>query len=92
MAVCCCRMAGTAACRHCSNNPMATDVWTNKLVQTDHVYNEPPRITNESIANATAIGPTGEFLDRKLLDRKQTNYDRIRAMSDEELGYLGTRK
>lgn len=30
MAVCCCSLAGTAACQHCLNNPMATDVWTNK--------------------------------------------------------------
>ena len=29
MAVCCCSLAGTAACQHCRNNPFATDVWTN---------------------------------------------------------------
>lgn len=32
MAVCCCSLAGTAACQHCSQNPFATDVWTNKTV------------------------------------------------------------
>ena len=29
MAVCCCALAGTAACQHCSQNQFATDVWTN---------------------------------------------------------------
>ena len=30
MGACWCSLAGTAACQHCRNNPMATDVWTNK--------------------------------------------------------------
>ena len=32
MGACWCSLAGTAACQHCRNNPMATDVWTNKTV------------------------------------------------------------
>lgn len=35
MAVCCCSMAGTAACQHCSQNPNATEVYTNKTYTTD---------------------------------------------------------
>lgn len=30
--VCCCSLAGTAACQHCRNNPFATDVWTNEVI------------------------------------------------------------
>ena len=36
MSVCCCSLAGTAACQHCRNNPMATDVWSN-TVTTDRI-------------------------------------------------------
>lgn len=35
MGVCCCALAGTAACQHCSQNPNATDLWTN-AVTTDN--------------------------------------------------------
>lgn len=35
MAICCCSLAGTAACQHCSNNPFATEVWTNTVVTTN---------------------------------------------------------
>lgn len=58
MAACYCVLAGTAACQHCSQNPFATDVWTNSTITVDHV-------------------------DVKL--RPQTNADRIRQMTDEEL-------
>ena len=36
MAVCCCSLAGTAACQHCSQNPFATDIWSNTIT-TDYV-------------------------------------------------------
>ena len=32
--VCHCVLAGTAACQHCSNNPNATDIWTNSNIKT----------------------------------------------------------
>ncbi len=35
MGVCCCSLAGTAACQHCRNNPFATDIWSNTIT-TDH--------------------------------------------------------
>lgn len=31
MGVCCCSLAGTAACQHCRNNPFATDIWSNTI-------------------------------------------------------------
>lgn len=57
MAACWCSLAGTAACQHCQNNPMATDVWTNKTVTVNHVE----------------------------IGKPQTNADRIRSMTDDEL-------
>ena len=41
MAICCCSLAGTSTCQHCQNNPMATDVWTNKTVTVNHVEAKP---------------------------------------------------
>lgn len=35
MAICCCSLAGTAACRHCRNNPFATGIRSNTIT-TDH--------------------------------------------------------
>lgn len=43
------------------------------------------RITNESLAEAIAIGPSGEFIDKKLLHQARTNYRRIVSKSPEEL-------
>ena len=51
MAVCCCSLAGTAACQHCSQNPFATDVWTNKTVT---VCGKPSTILNP-MTNADRI-------------------------------------
>ena len=31
MSVCCCSLAGTAACQHCAQNPFATDEWSNTV-------------------------------------------------------------
>ena len=59
MSFCCCSLAGTAACQHCRNNPLATNVWSNAVV------------------------------DNIVLEQKsQTNADRIRSMTDEELAEL----
>jgi hypothetical protein len=41
MPACCCSLAGTAACNHCSQNPFATEVWTNTTVTTDHIEAKP---------------------------------------------------
>lgn len=86
MSVCCCSMAGTAACQHCRNNPMATDVWPNTIT-TVHIEDDP------SIHELLEIAKRGGY-DAKLdaekgtvafTPRKQTNYDLIRNMSVEEL-------
>ena len=53
MAVCCCSLAGTAACQHCSQNPFATDVWTNKTVTVNHV--EGPSTILKPMTNADRI-------------------------------------
>ena len=76
MAVCCCALAGTAACQHCANNPFATDVWTNKTVTVDHVEAKP-------FGNGIDVCPVcGK---PSTIGKPMTNADRIRAMTDEEL-------
>lgn len=76
MAVCCCSLAGTAACNHCAQNPFATDVWTNKTVTVDHIDATP-------FGNGLDVCPVcGK---PSTIGKPQTNADRIRSMSDEEL-------
>ncbi len=76
MSVCCCSLAGTAACQHCRNNPMATDVWTNKTVTVDHVEAKP-------FGNGMDVCPVcGK---PSTIGKPQTNADRIREMTDKEL-------
>ena len=76
MAVCCCSLAGTAACQHCSANPFATDVWTNKTVMVDHIEAKP-------FGNGIDVCPVcGK---PSTIGKSITNADRIRAMTDEEL-------
>lgn len=76
MAVCCCSLAGTAACQHCSANPFATDVWTNKTVTVDHVEAKP---FGNGIDFCPVCGKPST------IGKPMTNADRIRSMSDEEL-------
>lgn len=66
MAACCCSLAGTAACQHCRNNPMATDVWTNKTVTVDPVEAKP---FGKPVTNADRIrAMTDEELAETMLD------------------------
>jgi len=83
MAACYCSLAGTAACQHCSNNPFATDVWTNKTVTVDHIEARP-------FGNGLDVCPVcGK---PSTIGKPQTNADRIRSMTDEELAkWFGTR-
>ena len=37
MFACWCSLAGTAACKHCYNNPNATEVWTNTNATTNTI-------------------------------------------------------
>lgn len=76
MAVCCCSLAGTAACQHCRNNPMATDVWMNKTVTLDHTEAKP-------FGNGIDICPV--YGKPSTIGKPITNADRIRDMTDEEL-------
>lgn len=79
MAVCCCSLAGTAACQHCYQNPFATDVWTNKTVTVDHVEAKP-------FGNGIDVCPVcGK---PSTIGKPKTNADRIRSMTDEELAEL----
>lgn len=76
MTACWCSLAGTAACQHCRSNPMATDVWTNKTVTVDHIDAKP-------FGNGLDVCPVcGK---PTTIGKPQTNADRIRAMTDEEL-------
>lgn len=76
MAVCCCSLAGTAACQHCSVNPFATDVWTNKTVTVDHIEAKP-------FGNGIDVCPVcGK---PSTIGKPLTRADNIRAMTDEEL-------
>ena len=75
MSVCCCSLAGTAACQHCRNNPFATDVWSNTIT-TDHIEVKP-------FGNGVDVCPVcGK---PSTIGKPQTNADRIRAMTDKEL-------
>ena len=79
MAVCCCSLAGTAACQHCASNPFATDVWTNKTVTVDHIDAKP-------FGNGLDVCPVcGK---PTTIGKPQTNADRIRSMTDEELAKI----
>ena len=76
MGACWCSLAGTAACQHCRNNPMATDVWTNKTVTVDHIDAKP-------FGNGLDVCPVcGK---PTTIGKPQTKADQIRNMSDEEL-------
>lgn len=76
MAVCCCSLAGTYACNHCSQNPFATDVWTNKTITVDHIDATP-------FGNGLDVCPVcGK---PSTIGNPLTNADRIRGMTDEEL-------
>lgn len=78
MSVCCCSLAGTAACQHCKNNPLATDVWTN-TVTTDRTDAKP-------FGNGVDVCPVcGK---PSTIGKPKTNADRIRSMTDEELAHL----
>lgn len=76
MAVCCCSLAGTAACQHCASNPFATDVWTNKTVTVGHIDAKP-------FGNGLDVCPVcGK---PTTIGNPKTKADLIRAMTDEEL-------
>ena len=84
MAVCCYSLAGTAACQHCSQNPFATDVWTNKTVTVDHAAWE-KIIDAKPFGNGIDVCPVcGK---PSTIGKPITNADRIRSMTDEELSY-----
>ena len=75
MSVCCCSLAGTAACQHCRENPFATDVWSN-TVTTDRIESKP-------FGNGIDVCPVcGK---PSMIGKPQTKADKIRAMTDEEL-------
>ena len=75
MVACCCSLAGTAACQHCHNNPMATDVWTNKTVTVDHIEAKP-------FGNGIDVCPVcGKPFT---IGKPKINSDRLKSMSDEE--------
>ena len=81
MSVCCCSLAGTAACQHCSQNPFATEVWTSKTVTVDHVDAKP---FGNGLDVCPVCGKPTTF------GKPQTNADRVRAMTDEELAAIFT--
>lgn len=76
MSTCCCSLAGTAACQHCSNNPFATDVWTNRTVTVDHIEARP---FGDGLNVCPVCGKPST------IGKPTTNADRIRNMTDEEL-------
>lgn len=65
MAICCCSLAGTAACQHCRNNPFATDINSNTIT-TDHtvVYWE----AVDDILNSLPKYYTCEEAKKRLMD------------------------
>lgn len=65
MAVCCCSLAGTAACQYCRNNPFATDIKSNTIT-TDHtaVYWK----VVDDILNSSPKHYTSEEAKKRLMD------------------------
>lgn len=56
MSVCCCSLAGTAACRSCSNNPNADfppTVRTNTITVTDGTFYTPTKLKAKWIKKST---------------------------------------
>lgn len=81
MSICCCSLAGTAACQHCPQNQFATEVWANNTVTTDHVDAQP-------FGNGIDVCPVcGK---PSTIGKPKTNADRVRSMSDEELAEIIT--
>ena len=76
MSICCCSLAGTAACQHCSNNPFATDVWTNRTVIVDHIEARP---FGDGLNVCPVCGKPST------IGKPTTNADRFRSKTDEEL-------
>ena len=72
---CWCVLAGTDACKHCGNNPNATDVWSNAIT-TDRIELKP-------FGNGLDVCPVcGK---PSSIGKPKTNADKIRSMTDEEL-------
>ena len=69
MAVCCCSMAGTAACQHCRNNPTATDVWSNTVTM-DHIEVKPLNYQSEIEKAFLAMKMAGATPRRLYLAKK----------------------
>ena len=68
MAICCCSLAGTAACRTCSNNPFAEcppTIRTNTITATDAVIFT-GRKTNADDIRERVLNKTDEELARAL--------------------------
>lgn len=65
MAVCCCSLAGTAACQHCRNNPFATDIKSNTIT-TDHTIAYWEAVDN--ILNSLLKYYTREEAKKRLMD------------------------
>lgn len=104
MAVCCCSLAGTAACRTCANNP---DAETSPYVMTyttdatggmaSENLGQPRRCANckhwfDNGTNLASCDRDALLREKDFFcaaweqgDRKQTNADRIRAMSIDKI-------
>lgn len=44
MSIYCCSLAGTAACQHCSDNPFATEVWSNDFWKNEYIKEHDARV------------------------------------------------
>ena len=66
MSSCCCSLAGTAACRHCKNNPFADDYEVHKPVIYSTSTNLLPLILTKS--------QLGELINR-LIDERMKKED-----------------
>ena len=84
MGVCCCSLAGTAACRHCPNNEYAEEpIRRNDVVVSVPYLSEITYGTKET-EDGTVYSATETVLVGDV-GAKKTNADRIRTMSDKEL-------
>ena len=84
MGICCCSLAGTAACRHCPNNEYAADpIRRNDVVVLVPYLSETTYSTKETTDGTVYSATETVFVGD--IGAKKTNGDRFRSMTDEEL-------
>ena len=88
MGVCCCSLAGTAACRHCPNNEYAEEPIRRNDVAVSVPYLSEITYDTKETEDGTVYSATRTVFVGDV-GAKKTNGDKIRSMNDKDLaGWL----